>query len=60
MSFTYGQWALIGAFVFILALCAGVKKSPAEEVKVCATITLPEKGKCITRTIHGYKVRVCG
>lgn len=44
--------------VALLALLTAFAQ--AETVKVCAEVKLPEKGKCITRTIHGYKVRICG
>jgi len=48
----------------LLVLLAGVEQAEARTVRVCAgshctTITLPKKGKCIYRTIRGYRVRVC-
>lgn len=52
--------AIALCLIMALALIAGSPAAQSKQVKVCAEITLPEKGKCVTKTIHGYKVRVCG
>jgi hypothetical protein len=58
MNIPVHWWWLIVATLIALAFLAR-HKVEAKSVKVCATVTLPAPGKCITRRIHGYKVRVC-
>ena len=57
MKMTVNNILFVLACLAILIVFAGVSK--AKTVNVCVSLTLPAKGKCITRTIHGYKVRVC-
>ena len=45
------------AVVFLLVLTC--VEAHGKTVNVCTEIKLPEKGKCIYKTVHGYKVRVC-
>ncbi len=40
-------------------MVSGVRQAPAKTVSICASVTLPEPGKCTYLTVRGFKVSVC-
>ena len=57
MKMTLNNILFVLACLAILIVFAGVSKAKA--VNVCVSLTLPASGKCIYKTVRGYKVRVC-
>ena len=45
--------------ICIIGMCILASTPQAREVNVCVSIALPAKGKCIYKTVRGYKVRIC-
>lgn len=55
------KWAALFLIVFLIVFVAlaGTQDLTARTVRVCADIDLPAQGKCIHKTIRGFRVSVC-
>jgi hypothetical protein len=55
------RWAVLFLVVFLIVFVAlaGTQNLGAKTVRVCADVNLPAPGKCIYKTIRGYRVSVC-
>lgn len=49
----------MAVFLIVFVALAGTQNLGAKAVRVCADIDLPAPGKCVHKTIHGYRVSVC-